>query len=92
MTDDERRKAELDALYSAARDAMAQGFDNLPARKIHISPHPAASIIERHPLVEAGVLDGEAFECARARMQIRGWFEAAKARVRAWTLPDWGRS
>lgn len=81
-TADDRRRAELDALYSGARDAMAQSFDNLPASTIHIGPQP----------VEAGMLDGEAFECARARMPIRGWFEAAKARVRAWTLPDWGRS
>lgn len=35
-TADDQRRAELDALYSGARDAMAQSFDNLPASPIHI--------------------------------------------------------
>lgn len=52
---------------------------------------PVSAVIDRHPL-EAGVLDGEALECVLVRQRIRDAFEAAKARVRCWTLPDWGRS
>lgn len=39
-------------------------------------------------LLDAGVLDGLAAECAAARVEVNGRFEEAKRRARAWDLPD----
>lgn len=39
-------------------------------------------------LLNAGVLDGLAAECAAARVEINGRFTEAKERVRSWDLPE----
>ena len=42
-----RRQEDLDAIYRAARDAMAQGFDNLPARTIYISSNDPSAVVSQ---------------------------------------------
>lgn len=42
-----RRQEELDTIYRAARDAMAQGFDNLPARTFYISSNDPSAVVSQ---------------------------------------------